>query len=165
MLTVPLMPSSGFGWMRKLWKIDVRFAVIITVHVKGLISQVLNMLKQIQSLLLNLSLYRTMQRSIWASQWLSGRESTCNTQATGDLGSVPGSGRPPGGGHGNPLQYSCLENPMGGGASWAMVHGVAKSQTRLKRLSTHAQRDCTGGWLASSKPARNLELLKSTGKL
>ena len=49
----------------------------------------------------------------------------------GDVGSIPGWGRSPGGGHGNPLQSSCLENPMDGGAWWAAVHGVAKSQTRL----------------------------------
>ena len=42
---------------------------------------------------------------------------------------IPGSGRSPGGGHGNPLQYSCLENSMYRGAWWAAVHGVAKSQT------------------------------------
>ena len=47
----------------------------------------------------------------------------------GDLGSIPGSGRFPGEGNGNPVQYSCLENPMGGGAWRATVHGVAKSQT------------------------------------
>ena len=46
-----------------------------------------------------------------------------------DMGSVPGSGRSPGGGHGNHLQYSCLENPMDRGAWQAMVHKVAKSQT------------------------------------
>ena len=46
-----------------------------------------------------------------------------------DAGSIPGSGRFPGGGHGNPLQYSCLENPMDRGAWWAIIHGVAKSQT------------------------------------
>ena len=46
-----------------------------------------------------------------------------------DLGSIPGSGRFPGGGHGNPLQYSCLKNPMDRGAWWAMVHSVTKSQT------------------------------------
>ena len=49
----------------------------------------------------------------------------------GDLGSVPELGRSPGGGHGNPLQYSCLENPMDGGAWWVTVHGAAKSRTRL----------------------------------
>ena len=47
----------------------------------------------------------------------------------GDLGSIPGLGRSPGEGNGNPLQYSCLENPMDGGAWWTTVHGVAKSQT------------------------------------
>ena len=46
-----------------------------------------------------------------------------------DLSSIPGSGRSPGGGHGNPLQYSCLENPMDRGAWRATVHRVAKSQT------------------------------------
>ena len=54
----------------------------------------------------------------------------------GDLGSIPGSGRSPGEGNGNPLQYSCLENPMDGGAWWAAVHGVAKSQTRLSNFTS-----------------------------
>ena len=49
-----------------------------------------------------------------------------------DVVSIPGLRRSPGEGHGNPLQYSCLENPMDRGAWWAIVHGVAKSQTRLK---------------------------------
>ena len=48
------------------------------------------------------------------------------------MSSVPGSGRFPGGGHGNPLQYSCLENPKDRGAWWAMVQRVVKSQTQLK---------------------------------
>ena len=56
------------------------------------------------------------------------KASACNV---GDLGSIPGSGRSPGEGNGNPLQYSCLENPMDGGAWWATVHGIAKSWTRL----------------------------------
>ena len=55
-----------------------------------------------------------------------GKESTLNA---GDLGLIPGSGRSPGEGSGNPLQYSCLENPMNRGAWWATVHGVAKSRT------------------------------------
>ena len=49
-----------------------------------------------------------------------------------DTGSIPGSGRSPGGGHGNPLQYSCLEHPMDRGAWWATVYGVAKSLAQLK---------------------------------
>ena len=50
-----------------------------------------------------------------------------------DAGSVPGSGRSPGGGHGNPLQYSCLENPMDRGAWWATVYRVTKSRMRLNK--------------------------------
>ena len=57
-----------------------------------------------------------------------GKETACNT---GDPGSIPESGRSPGGGNGNPLQYSCLENPMDRGALWAAVHGVTRSQTWL----------------------------------
>ena len=57
------------------------------------------------------------------------KASACNA---GDLGSIPGSGRAPGEGNGNPLQYSCLENPMDGGAWWAAVYGVAQNWTRLK---------------------------------
>ena len=68
-------------------------------------------------------------------QWLLGKESFCNAGAE-DL--IPGSGRSPGGRHGNPLQYSCLENPMGSLALQDTDHGIAKSWTRLKRLSTHA---------------------------
>ena len=49
-----------------------------------------------------------------------------------DADLISGSGRSPGGGHGNPLQYSCLENPMDRGAWWATVYGAAKSQTQLK---------------------------------
>ena len=52
-----------------------------------------------------------------------------------DMGSIPGSGRSPGGGHNNPLQYFCLENPMDRGAWWATVHRVAKNWTQLKQLS------------------------------
>ena len=55
-----------------------------------------------------------------------------------DVGSISGLGRSPGGGHGNPLQYSCLENPMDRGAWKATIHRVAMSQTRPKRLSMHA---------------------------
>ena len=64
-------------------------------------------------------------------RWLSGKESACNAGATGDLGLIPEWGRFPGGGNGNPLQYSCLENPMDRGAWWATVHGFAKSWTQL----------------------------------
>ena len=66
--------------------------------------------------------------------WLSAKESAFNA---GDLGSIPGSGRSPEGGNGSPRQYSCLENLMDWWAWRATVCRVAKSRTRLKRLSMH----------------------------
>ena len=60
-----------------------------------------------------------------------GSDSKASACMAGDLGSIPGSGRCPGEGNGNPLQYSCLENPMDGGVWWVTVHGAAKSRTRL----------------------------------
>ena len=58
--------------------------------------------------------------------------STCNA---GDPGSIPGLGRSPGEGNGNPLQYSCLENPINRGAWWATVHGVTKSRIWLSNFT------------------------------
>ena len=60
-----------------------------------------------------------------------------------DPGSIPELARSPGGGHGNSLQYSHLENSMDRGGWWATVHRVAKSQTRLKQLSTHRRNRLT----------------------
>ena len=62
----------------------------------------------------------------------------------GGVGSILGSGRSPGGGHGNPLQYSCLENPMDREAWQAAVHRAAKSWTRLRCLITHAYKGVSG---------------------
>ena len=69
-----------------------------------------------------------------ASRWLSSKESACSAGDTGDRGLILGSGRSPGAGHGNPLQYSCLDR----GAWQATVLGITKSQTWLKQLSMHA---------------------------
>ena len=63
-----------------------------------------------------------------------GSDGKASAYNVGDLGSIPGSGRYSGEGNGNPLQYSCLENPMDGGAWQATVYGVAKSQTMTERL-------------------------------
>ena len=63
-----------------------------------------------------------------------GKESTCSAEDTGDMCSVPGSGRSPGGGNGNPLLYSCLENSVDRGTWWATAHGLQKSDT-TDRLS------------------------------
>ena len=73
-----------------------------------------------------------------------GKEFTCNA---GDLGLIPGLGRPPGEGNGNPFQYSGLENPMDRGAWWATVHGVTQSQTRLSDEAQHS------GTIAKNPPA------------
>ena len=66
--------------------------------------------------------------------------SACKESAhnVGDLGLIPGLGRSPGEGNGNPLQYSCFENSVQRGDLWAAVHGVAQSRTRLRQLSMHA---------------------------
>ena len=64
----------------------------------------------------------------------AGKESACNV---GDLGSIPGSGRSPGGEHGNPLQYSCLENPMGRGAWRTAINAVTKSDTTEPLRTAH----------------------------
>ena len=74
----------------------------------------------------------------------------------GDTGSIPGSGRSPGGGNGNPLQYSCLENPMDIGAWWATIHGVTESDM-TEQLSMHARVDGSGA--EQSKYRQGLEVL------
>ena len=81
---------------------------------------------------LSCSLYDNGHAKLGFPGGSDGKESTCNS---GDLGSIPGSGRYPREGRGNPLQYFCLENTalslMDRGASWDTVHGVPKSQTQL----------------------------------
>ena len=74
--------------------------------------------------------------------WLSCKESASNAGALGNTVSLPGSGQSPEERHGNSQQYSCLENPMDRGTWWATVHQVAKSQTQLKWLGTHAHTCC-----------------------
>ena len=77
-------------------------------------------------------------RSLWASQVaLVVKNLAASAGDVGDSGLIPGSGTSPGGGQGNPLQYSCLENPMDRRVWSTMVHRVAKSWTGLKRLSKH----------------------------
>ena len=68
--------------------------------------------------------------------WFSGKESGCKAGASRDAGLILGLGRSSGEGNGSPLWYSCLENSMDRGAWWATVHGLAKSWTQVKRLSS-----------------------------
>ena len=74
----------------------------------------------------------------WASQMVVVvKNPPANAGVTRDMNLIPGLGRSPAGGHSNPLQYSCLNNPFDRGVWRATVHGVAKNQTGLKQLSTH----------------------------
>ena len=83
-----------------------------------------------------------------------------------DAGSVSGLGSSPRGGHSNPIQYSCLKNPMDRGAGWAMVHRVAKSQTWLKQVSMHT---CTNikfkkyTWPTHTKKGQNNAICRDMG--
>ena len=80
----------------------------------------------------------------WASRAvLVVKNSPANTGDVRDLGSIPGSGRSPGGGRGNPFHYSCLENPMDRGAWQAVVQRVAKSRIQVKPLGRAAQAGTT----------------------
>ena len=89
-----------------------------------------------------LSSHRGQLESIGGSD---GKESACTS---GDPGLIPGSGRSPGAGHGNPLQYSWLENSMDRGALWATVHRIMKGLTQVKRVSMH-----TSSWKLTSPEA------------
>ena len=85
-----------------------------------------------------------------------------NARDTGDLGLILGLGRSPGVGNGNPLQYSCLESSMDGGAWWAIVHGITKSWTRLKPLRlflwTRPQSVPKNAWAQAVSPTHCLAL-------
>ena len=79
-------------------------------------------------------------RPLELPRWCSGKDLPTNSGDTRDTGAVliPGSGRSPGGGHGNPLQYSCLEDSVERGSWWATVHGITKSHTQWSR-HTHTE--------------------------
>ena len=90
-----------------------------------------------KNVLVIISLIRASYIDVWASQvTLVVKNPSANAGDVRDTHSIPGSGRSPEEGHGNALQYSCLENPMDRGAWWATVHGVTKSWTPLKPLNT-----------------------------
>ena len=88
-------------------------------------------------------------------QWLSGKESACQCRRCRRCRLIPGLRRSSGGGNGNQLQYSCRENSMYRGTCRATVHGVTRSWTQLKRLSTHAKQHqgFPGGSMVKNLPA------------
>ena len=78
-------------------------------------------------------------------------------RVAGDVGSIPGSGRFPGEGNGNPLQYSCLENPMDRGTCWVTVHGVEKSCTGL---SVHARIYVDSSVISEGAESGHIDVMK-----
>ena len=93
--------------------------------------------------IINLPLCMCVYNTHGIPQWLRSEESTCNAGVAGDTGLIPGSGRSPGGRHGNPLQFSCLENPMNRGVWQVTGHEISKSWTQLKQLSVMHAYACT----------------------
>ena len=81
-------------------------------------------------------LFSSSQMVHFLKDFPGGSDSKASVYNVGDLGLIPGPGRSPGEGNGNPLQYCCLENPMDRGAWQATVHGVAKSRTRLSDFTS-----------------------------
>ena len=79
----------------------------------------------------------TLYYTLWASEVVLVVKNLHPLQETGDVGSIPGLGRSPGEGHGNPLQYSCLENHLDREAWWTTVHRIANSWTQLKQRGTY----------------------------
>ena len=136
-----IMCSSGTGFLLctedSLSQIYSPSQNIALVQVASASQQLSTLLPLFSSLFLHLCphlfLFLCLLRFLWFLLFglpggSGGKESTCNE---GDLGSIPGLGRSPRGGHGNPLQSSCLENPHGQRSLVGYSHGVTKSQTRL----------------------------------
>ena len=84
----------------------------------------------------NFNISPSNELAVTTGDFPGGSDGKASAYSAGDPGLIPGSGRSPGEGNGNPLQYSCLENPMDGGAWLVTVHGVAKSRTRLSNFTS-----------------------------
>ena len=90
---------------------------------------------------------------LWASQVaLVVKNPPANAEDKRDTGSIPGLGRSPGGGHGNPLQYSCLENPIDRGAWWAIVHIHRVAELDMTEVTYHVHMDLLGNQLSAGDP-------------
>ena len=141
-----ILAWGNWSWTRKGFMLLFHLRIVLHV-IHGVISAVkwriaVSSWRQYQfrnrfviSIFLNSALSNTVASFPGSSD---GKVSACNA---GDLGLIPGSGRSPGEGNGNPLQYSCLENPVDGGACQATVHGVAESDM-TERLQFHFLFSC-----------------------
>ena len=126
--------SRKYGAVKKPLALKQTCPLIPTVNQSKMLFLVLCTLGKNTFSLITSHFYWTMTSTPRLPLCLSDKESTCDA---GDVGSIPRSGRPSGKGNSNPLQYSCLENPVDRGAWRATVHGAAKSQTQLKWLNVH----------------------------
>ena len=120
-----------------LWRHCFRSQVIPSHQQNALTWAFTSLIKGFSSSSVPHFLYKSLRKRVvvWTLvSPISHKVSACNE---GDPGLIPGLGRSPGEGNGNPLQYSCLENSMDWGAWWATVHGVAKSRTRLSEFTFH----------------------------
>ena len=127
------------GYIEKLMGIFVKWTLMVHFTVRPFVKAEIKSETQPQLLILYdiyLENKYQLKKNVWDTGGFPGgsedKASACNA---GDPGSIPGLGRSPGEGNGNPLQYSCLENPMDRGAWRATVHGVAKSRTRLSNFT------------------------------
>ena len=138
-------PTQGFGWFRvpttwvsvPIWKERFQQRLqgqpVSTPSTQALSkSHLINITKDTITPPIQAALVALIVKNLPANAW-----------ATGDISLIPGSGRFPGGGHGNPLQYSSLENPMDRGAWRAPVHGATEWDT-TEQLSTAHKMDCMG---------------------
>ena len=107
-----------------------------------------------------LVIYHCSFHPVGLPQWLRGKEFTGNVCDTGDSGLIPVLGSSPGGGHGIPLQYSCLGNVMDRGVWWATVHVAAKSWPRLSGLAAphHHSTQCIESNPHPRRPPSHVEL-------
>ena len=122
-----LWPSALKAWSLNHWTIYGIWSVV-----KGTLNQGSPLLWLSQGL-------NNLLGFLDSTTWEVVKNLPANEGDIRDTGLIPGLGRSPGGGHGNPLQYSCLGNAVDRGAWWATVYGVSTSQTRLKRLSRHTK--------------------------
>ena len=129
---LPVVPWTLISWTVNRWHSNKGFCGQKCLKNNGL--------KKVNHVLFSFSFPVRLSEPLlclWASQVaLVVKNLPANAGVVREAGFIPGSGRSPGGGHGNPLQYSCLENPMVRGAWWATIYRVVKSWTRLKQLST-----------------------------
>ena len=140
--TEHMLEKEDIPWFHRMYILEtlyLRFSFHCTFEAG---SEKLDDLKTWFILLLGTGIYQlpmfVLNTQLWARGFSGGSMVKNSPANVGDVGLIPGWGRSPGEGNGNPLQYSCLENPMNRGAWWATVHRVAKNQTWLSaRAYTH----------------------------